>query len=237
MPDGQASVSVAENLRIWNRLKYVPPERTKAFGRAGFKGTDINPQWRIQAMTEAFGPCGIGWGVDEPQFNVIPLPEQNEVMVYCWVRVWIDVAGEKRGAWGVGGDKVVVHRATKNRTDTDDEAFKKAFTDAFGNAMRFFGVAADVYLGKWDDSKYQAELHAALEQRAAEEDPVLMRARELIERFDSAESPDDFSAAAEQVTQEWWKELQAKSKGTALQLKSSKDAAEARLMPQADANP
>ena len=38
--------------------------------------------------------------------------------------------------------------------------------------MRFPSASRPtVYLGKWDDSKYQAELHAALEQRAAEEDP------------------------------------------------------------------
>jgi len=36
----------------------------------------------------------------------------------------------------------------------NDEAFKMSLTDALGTAMQRIGVAADVYAGKWDGSKY-----------------------------------------------------------------------------------
>ena len=50
------------SLEYWEKLK-EPPEWAMSKitgGKLGGK-TDINPMWRIQAMTETFGPCGIGW--------------------------------------------------------------------------------------------------------------------------------------------------------------------------------
>src|SRR5690606_23505473 len=36
----------------------------------------------------------------------------------------------------------------------DDEAFKKAFTDATLNGFKALGVAADIHMGLFDDDKY-----------------------------------------------------------------------------------
>jgi hypothetical protein len=141
-----------DNLRIWEALGKTDPSATKQFQRAGgFRGTAIRPMWSNKRMTEYFGPCGIGWGQTEPQFQVIPA--DGEIMVYCTVGVWYVDGGEKRGpVYGVGGDKVVVKQ--KDGLRTDDEAFKKAYTDAVGNATKFIGVGADVHMGLFDDSKY-----------------------------------------------------------------------------------
>ena len=53
-----------------------------------------------------------------------------------------------------------VGRGNDRRMVADDEAFKKAFTDAIGNAFKFVGVAADVHMGLFEDSKYLAEVTA-----------------------------------------------------------------------------
>lgn len=37
----------------------------------------------------------------------------------------------------------------------NDEGYKMAITDALGTAVKMLGVAADVYAGKWDGSKYR----------------------------------------------------------------------------------
>ena len=51
-----------ENLDIYNDLRVVPEEAKKKIEGGKLKGkTDINPMWRIKALTERFGPCGIGW--------------------------------------------------------------------------------------------------------------------------------------------------------------------------------
>jgi hypothetical protein len=152
----------AENLRIWKALGKTDPAHTKQFSRAGgFKGTAIKPIWITQRLTEQFGPCGVGWGIGEPQFQVVT-GDNREVLVYCTVCCWHGTPDNK--LYGVGGDKVVTHIKANpqfnraERWENDDEAFKKAFTDAVNNAFKFVGVGADVHMGLFDDSKYVREV-------------------------------------------------------------------------------
>lgn len=144
------------NTRIWDKLGKTDPSQTKGFTRSGgFKGTAIKPIWCALKMTELFGPCGIGWGMTEPQFQV--MPAVDEVMVYCTVGLWYSEEGvESKVVYGVGGDKVLVKQSSGLRSS--DEAFKMAYTDALGNAMKFIGVAADIHMGLFDDNKYVQEM-------------------------------------------------------------------------------
>lgn len=51
-----------ENLGIYESVRQVPPSAQREIQAGRLKGkTDINPMWRIKALTEQFGPCGIGW--------------------------------------------------------------------------------------------------------------------------------------------------------------------------------
>lgn len=51
-----------EKMEIYNSVRSVPENAKKPITGGRLKGmTDINPMWRIQALTELFGPCGIGW--------------------------------------------------------------------------------------------------------------------------------------------------------------------------------
>lgn len=168
-----------ENMRIWNVLGKTDPAHTKQFTRAGgFRGTAIKPMWANQRMTEFFGPCGIGWGQGRPEFETVNAGE--EIMVYCTVRLWYKEGDVTSEVYGVGGDKVVsqvflkdvkgqkiideAKGGYKTYPQTDDEAFKKAYTDAISNAMKFIGVAADVHMGLFDDSKYVREVAAEFDE-------------------------------------------------------------------------
>lgn len=147
---------MTENLKLWNTLGKTDPKHTKPFNRAGgFKGTAIKPIYTEQKMTEQFGACGVGWGINEPNFTTAA-GSDGQVAVYCTVAIWY-LDGDKPSApiYGVGGDMVVVKQSSGLRTD--DEAFKKAFTDAVGNAMKHLGMSADVHMGQFDDSKYVQE--------------------------------------------------------------------------------
>lgn len=156
------------NLEIWNTLGKTDPAHTKGFDRpGGFTGTAVKPMWVIKRLTEQFGPCGKGWGVGEPSFQVVPA--EGEILVYCKVSCW---HGTKDNLLhGVGGDKVLTQR--KSGPFRDDEAFKKAFTDAVMNAFKFIGVAADVHMGLFDDSKYVAAAKAEFAGEAAPKNPVV----------------------------------------------------------------
>lgn len=143
---------MSDKTAIWDALGVTDPAQTKGFSRAGgFRGTAVKPMWVMQRLTEQFGPCGVGWGVSEPSFRLVEAGD--DILVYCTVSAWH--TAPENVLWGVGGDKVA--GKNKNGTFTDDEAFKKAFTDAIMNAFKFIGVAADVHMGRFDDNKYVQE--------------------------------------------------------------------------------
>lgn len=150
-----------DNTALWDKLGKTDPAHTKEFTRGGgFKGTAIKPMWSYKRMTEEFGPCGKGWGINLPDFQLVTAAE--EILVYCTVSVWY---GDRDTITiGVGGDKV----AGKNKfgVNTDDEAFKKAFTDAVTNALKMIGVGADVHMGMFDDNKYVNSMREEFGQQA-----------------------------------------------------------------------
>lgn len=153
---------MSDNMRLWERLGKTDPAHTKQFSRAGgFKGTALKPIWVIKMLTEHLGPSGESWGVNEPHFQVVPAGD--EIMVYCTVSCWH--GRNDNLLWGVGGDKVLTKR--QSGSFADDEAFKKAFTDAVGNAFKYIGVGADIHMGQFDDSKYRDEVAEEFAERKA----------------------------------------------------------------------
>lgn len=140
------------NTEIWDALCKTDPAHTKGFKRGGgFSGTAVKPMYCIHRMTQQFGAAGHGWGYGEPKFEVVSAGQ--ETLVFCTLRLWHGTP--ENVVYGVGGDKVVSLR--QGNAFADDEAFKKAFTDALTNAMKHLGVAADVHMGLFDDSKYVNE--------------------------------------------------------------------------------
>lgn len=159
------------NTDLWDKLGKTDPSHTKKFKRSGgFEGTAIKPIWSYKRMTEEFGPCGTGWGISEPSFQVVP-GHNGEVLVYCTASIWyVQADGRSETVFGVGGDKVVSYikaNAQYNRPErweNDDEAFKKAFTDAVTNALKMIGVGADVHMGLYDDNKYVNSMRDEFEE-------------------------------------------------------------------------
>jgi hypothetical protein len=146
-----------DNMRHWKDLCTTDPKHTKPFQRpGGFKGTAIKPIWNVMRLTEHFGPMGIGWGTREPKFNIVDTGPGGEIMVYCVLECWFK---DKRGneevegvLYGIGGDKVASRRS--GAMFADDEAYKKAYTDALANAFLRIGTSADVHMGLFEDVKY-----------------------------------------------------------------------------------
>lgn len=130
-----------------------PQEALKVIEAGKLKGKyDINPQHRIEAMTNVYGLCGEGWKYEIYHMENITCPE-GEVLFYMIVAVSIK---QSDGTWsapiyGCGGDYIIAKN--KNGLVPNDEAFKMAQTDALGNALKMLGVCADVYKGKFD-TKY-----------------------------------------------------------------------------------
>jgi hypothetical protein len=142
-----------ENLSIWNQVNRPPQSALKQINAGRLKGkTDINPQWRYQAMTEQFGPCGVGWKYEIVKLWIEPAPLEQS-MAFAQIGLYIKSNGE----WsdpipGVGGSMAIAKE--KNGLHASDECFKMAITDALSVAMKMIGVAADIYAGLWDGAKY-----------------------------------------------------------------------------------
>lgn len=208
---------MAENLEIWNALGKTDPSATKPFKRGGgFSGTATKPMWILKRMTEQFGPAGEGWGVNEPTFQVVHATE-GEVLVYCTVSVW---HGDKaKLLWGVGGDKVV--GKNKYGLVPDDEAFKKAFTDAINNALKSIGVGADIHMGLFDDDKYVS----AMQQEFAEEAPPPAAVETFLDGLKSAYATN----SAESYWTEHWPAVPKEWRPYALEQKEQIKAAQGNV--------
>lgn len=141
------------NTRYWGQFKCPPQSALKPIQAGRLKGkSDINPQWRMQAMTEVFGPVGIGWTYTIDRMWTEP-GSDGQVCAFALVSVRIKDNGEwSEPVPGIGGSMLVEKES--RGLYTSDEAFKMATTDALSVAMKAFGVAAEVYLGNLDGSKY-----------------------------------------------------------------------------------
>lgn len=144
-------------MELWNRVKQPPAWALKEIEGGRLSGmTDIKPTWRYQAMTEEFGPCGVGWKVEivrtwKEDFVDTAI---DEVGAFAEVNVYFKHNGEwSEPIPATGGSKLVVKE--KNGLHFDDEAYKKAVTDATSTALHKLGFGADVYAGRWDGSKYR----------------------------------------------------------------------------------
>ena len=142
------------NLRIYEKVRAVPLEAQKKIGGGRLKGmTDINPMWRIKALTEQFGPCGVGWRYEVVDKQLSPGADGTvaafvDILLYC----------KECEEWGAGipgtGGSMFVAKEDRGLY-TDDECFKKALTDAISVAAKALGVGADIYFAA-DRTKYDA---------------------------------------------------------------------------------
>lgn len=157
------------NLDYYNKLKAVPQQALRQIQSGRLRGKhDINPMWRIKAMTELFGVCGIGWKyVITKQWTET---FGSEVKVYCNIDLFIKVNGEWSDAiQGTGGSSEVSMES--KGAYVSDECYKMALTDALSVAMKALGVAADVYFEAGKniidiDSKYGVQDCRAAQQQA-----------------------------------------------------------------------
>ncbi len=137
-----------DNLKIYNAVKKVPDEAKRAITGGRLKGkTEINPMWRIKALTEQFGPCGIGWYYEVTKQWLEP--SGTEVAAFVNILLYIKVGDEwSKPIPGVGGAMFVEQQ--KGGAYVSDECYKMATTDAISVACKQLGIGADVY---WEADK------------------------------------------------------------------------------------
>ena len=146
----------SDNLHIYKQVSSVPEDAQKPFESSWGKTlTEINGMWRIQKLTELFGPCGEGWFTEVTRQERVDFPN-GEVCVFTDINLYLK--DTKSGRWskpirGTGGNRLVLKNA--DGLFLDDEAYKNAYTHALGIACKALGFGADIYWGR-NDSKYDS---------------------------------------------------------------------------------
>ena len=146
---------MSDKLKIWNALEKTNPTHTKkAPSKYGKTITTIDAMHQIKNMTAAFGPVGKGWSYDVKYHYA-------EKLIFAEVKIRYCLQGE----WYSYGPVCSVAPLGNNR-GLDDEAPKKAMTDALTKAFSHLGLNADIFLGKFDNNKYVQEVTEHFKQNS-----------------------------------------------------------------------
>ena len=163
---------LTQNMRFYTRVMNTPKEAQKEIGAGRLKGfTDINAMWRIQKLTELFGPVGIGWWTQNETYTLVPNEKTGEVACFCQLElVYVDpeTGTPSHPITGVGGNKFIT--IERSGPYTNDEAYKMSYTDALSIACKALGFSHDIYFSK-DRTKYTFDAETAQNQGAAKAEP------------------------------------------------------------------
>ena len=143
---------MSDNLNIYDANRAVPANAQTAIAGGRLKGkTDINPMWRIKALTEQFGVCGFGWKYEIAEKRLEQGADGN-VSAFVDINLYVKIGDDwSEPIPGTGGSSFVA-KETRG-LHTSDECFKMALTDAIGVACKALGMAANVYWNN-DRTKY-----------------------------------------------------------------------------------
>jgi hypothetical protein len=147
---------MTDNLELWNTVEKTPPSQVKPITGKSYQGTSPKPHYLVHKATETFGPCGIGWGFTIEDER-IEEGAGGERMSIARVKVWYKWNGERGEVEHIGGTSFSGTRAS-GKPYTDEDAPKKSVTDALIKALSMIGFAGDIFMGRYDDSKYVQEL-------------------------------------------------------------------------------
>jgi ribosomal protein S15P/S13E len=146
-----------DNMNVWDMLSKTNPDHTKKVPSSyGKQITTIDAMQQIKNMTEAFGPVGKGWSY-QVKYN------HTDKIVFAEVSIQYFMDNK----WYGYGPVCSLAPLGKKNGGLDDEAPKKAMTDALTKAFSHLGLNADVFLGKFDNNKYVQELKKEFAQKSS----------------------------------------------------------------------
>jgi hypothetical protein len=164
------------NLELWQSVEMTDPKHVKPITGKSYNGSSPSPYWLVKKATETFGPCGIGWGFTVIDERIEVGTEPSDRVSFARVRVWYEWKGKRGEVEHVGGTTFSGRRKPKGdqlgALFSDEDAPKKSVTDALTKALSMIGFAGDIFSGRWDDSKYQAELREEYAERTPESLPA-----------------------------------------------------------------
>jgi hypothetical protein len=150
-------------MRIWNQVEKTNPKYTRDVN-VGRKFTAIDANYQVMKATEVFGPFGMGWGVKESKFSLLtvdPNDAHYNLLQYTGILWFKD--GAAYGEFDITSDIELFEEVNDKATGGKkwkrvEESHKKVSTDAMTKGLSRLGFSADVFLKKFDDSRYVQSL-------------------------------------------------------------------------------
>ena len=155
------------NMELWNTWCTTDPKYTKDFNTGRYKGTAIDPQYRIMVATKEWGPWGEAWGISK--FRYEPVPHRSIFQLPIEMLSKFDVG--YLASYRVTGSFFYPKDGLQDEPFTytmevsdsisplsggkyDPDWCKKIETAILMKALSKVGLGADVFLGKFDDESY-----------------------------------------------------------------------------------
>lgn len=139
----------SDNLKLWRAVEKTNPKYTKNANVGGNKITSIAPQYQIMNVTEQFGSYGKTWGFKNIELDYTLVTEFNLIVFKA---IFFYPGGEFPT---INSIKMFMDNA---KLKIDDNFAKKLETDTLTKAISKLGFNADIFMGKFDDVKYLAEI-------------------------------------------------------------------------------
>lgn len=190
------------NLSLWDQFADIDPKFTKPISGKDYGGTSPNAHYVIRCLTEMFGPIGQGFGWRVIAENI----EQfgDTAIHWCRIEFWHT---DRNNTFETYGQTKMAYKTQKGYIKVDEDAPKKSMTDAVTKAAAQVGVAANIFLGRWDDNQYVREVnHEFRKKETAESQPQVTDAEldTVTEKINSCQTMDELAG--------FWKELAANQK-------------------------
>lgn len=202
------------NMDIYEAVRSVPKEAQKPISGGRLNGmTNINAMWRIKKLTEQFGPCGFGWYYDIKRMWLENSIASDEIVANVEIDLYVKIGNEwSKPIRGVGGSMFLAQE--KKGLRTDDEAYKKALTDAISVSCKALGMGADIYWDsdstKYDRAAERADVVESIKEREIWRNKVLELA--LDKGIKATELSEDYKLGKD-TTVDRFKEVYADLKG------------------------
>ena len=138
------------NMELWDKVSETDPGETKAVSYGARKFTAIDAYAQIKRATGLWGPYGTDWGLFR-------------------LETWVD--GEYLFLKAIFRHPNDGEFPVANNIKVGDDCVKKITTDTLTKALSMLGFNADVFLGKFDDNKYVADMKAKYKKDNPSEKP------------------------------------------------------------------
>ena len=180
---------MTDNLETWNRFADIDPKFTKAITGKQYSGTSPNPHYVIRCLTEMFGPVGqgFGWDVVHEEFRELG----GQTIHFCRIKFWHT---DRTNTFDACGGTQAAYVTAKGKQMVDEDAPKKSLTDAITKAAAQVGVASNIFLGRWDDSKYVNEVNTKFREEESPPFDSIAQAKRIDAAINECRTVDDIGA-------------------------------------------